>query len=309
MGQGCGSECFRVDRIEDRGYASRLMLQLHNNFNRPHSKELYLTPRTTKTLEYFKDKMLLMQAQENGQNLLLDLALNVDTVFQADDYDAFNSDVYEAPTTQTMFMANLSSANPVYDEVGPSCDSDLLLSEDIIKMKAEALKEQTTASRPIKALIVYLLNTHATLVPRVLPTKREKGFEQTKACYLTKVIPFFKTLKEHFEGIQKALTKEVKEMKEIFGKELEKLRLTTRLLDRMHDESKQITLLICPPNDNLLLIACSKIYVYVAMNSVLLVSSFTEIQMPHPVFKARCLELDIELYDYVIDSKRIIMMS
>ncbi|GJR94441.1 hypothetical protein Tco_0266615 [Tanacetum coccineum] len=72
--------------------------------------------------EYFKDKMLLMQAQENGlaldeEQLLFiagghnndvdedvdeqpvqDLALNVDNVFQADDCDAFDSDVDEAPT-------------------------------------------------------------------------------------------------------------------------------------------------------------------------------------------------------------------
>nr|GFB24766.1 integrase, catalytic region, zinc finger, CCHC-type, peptidase aspartic, catalytic [Tanacetum cinerariifolium] len=38
-----------------------------------------------------------------------DLALNVDNVFQADDCDAFDSDVDEAPMAQTMFMANLSS--------------------------------------------------------------------------------------------------------------------------------------------------------------------------------------------------------
>ncbi|GKF51707.1 hypothetical protein Tco_0148174, partial [Tanacetum coccineum] len=87
--------------------------------------------------------MLLMQAQENGMALdeeqllflaggqdnvvdedvdkqpVQDLALNVDNVFQADDCDAFDSDVDKAPTTQTMFMANLSSADPVYDEVGP----------------------------------------------------------------------------------------------------------------------------------------------------------------------------------------------
>ncbi|GKA66025.1 hypothetical protein Tco_0765833 [Tanacetum coccineum] len=55
-----------------------------------------------------------------------DLALNVDNVFQADDCNAFDFDVDEAPTTQTMFMANLSSADPVYDEVGPSYDSDIL---------------------------------------------------------------------------------------------------------------------------------------------------------------------------------------
>nr|GEX24991.1 retrovirus-related Pol polyprotein from transposon TNT 1-94 [Tanacetum cinerariifolium] len=47
-------------------------------------------------------------------------------------------------------------------------------------------------------------------------TERERGFEQTKECYLTEVIPFFKTLKEHFKGIQKALTTSIKEMKTIF---------------------------------------------------------------------------------------------
>ncbi|GJX14592.1 integrase, catalytic region, zinc finger, CCHC-type containing protein [Tanacetum coccineum] len=107
-------------------------------------------PKRPQNSEYFKDKMLLMQAQENGvaldeeQLLFLaggqdnaidedvdeqpvqDLALNVDNVFQADDCDAFDSDVDEAPMAQTMFMANLSSADPVYDEAGPSYDSDIL---------------------------------------------------------------------------------------------------------------------------------------------------------------------------------------
>ncbi|GJY79451.1 retrovirus-related pol polyprotein from transposon TNT 1-94 [Tanacetum coccineum] len=107
-------------------------------------------PKRPQNSEYFKDKMLLMQAQENGvaldeEQLLFiaggqdnaidedvdeqpvqDLALNVDNVFQADDCDAFDSDVDEAPMAQTMFMANLSSTDPVYDEVGPSYDSDIL---------------------------------------------------------------------------------------------------------------------------------------------------------------------------------------
>ncbi|GKD29095.1 hypothetical protein Tco_1239873, partial [Tanacetum coccineum] len=72
--------------------------------------------------EYFKEKMLLMQAQENGvaldeEQLLFivggqdnvvdedvdeqpvqDLALNVDNVFQVEDYDAFDSNVDEAHT-------------------------------------------------------------------------------------------------------------------------------------------------------------------------------------------------------------------
>ncbi|GJS87219.1 hypothetical protein Tco_0769855 [Tanacetum coccineum] len=45
---------------------------------------------------------------------------------QSDQCDAFDSDVDEASTAQTMFMANLSSANLVYDETGLSYDSDTL---------------------------------------------------------------------------------------------------------------------------------------------------------------------------------------
>ncbi|GKB68361.1 hypothetical protein Tco_0929773, partial [Tanacetum coccineum] len=53
-----------------------------------------------------------------------DLALNVDHVFEADECDAFDSDVDEGPTSQTMFMANLTSEDPIYDEVKPSYDSN-----------------------------------------------------------------------------------------------------------------------------------------------------------------------------------------
>nr|GEX08208.1 integrase, catalytic region, zinc finger, CCHC-type, peptidase aspartic, catalytic [Tanacetum cinerariifolium] len=55
-----------------------------------------------------------------------DMAQNEDNIFQADQCDAFDSDVDEAPTAYTMFMANLSSVDPVYDEAGPSYDSNTL---------------------------------------------------------------------------------------------------------------------------------------------------------------------------------------
>nr|GEV43964.1 integrase, catalytic region, zinc finger, CCHC-type, peptidase aspartic, catalytic [Tanacetum cinerariifolium] len=154
-------------------------------------------PKRPQNSKYFKDKMLLMQAQEN------EVALDEEQLLfiAADDCDAFDFDVDEAPTTQTMFMANLSSADPIYDEAGPSYDSNILsevhdhdhyqdavcehhevhemhddvqpnyvvdshadyMSDsnmilydhyDLLKMKEEALKEQTIASRPIKALTV-----------------------------------------------------------------------------------------------------------------------------------------------------------
>ncbi|GKB03793.1 hypothetical protein Tco_0831936, partial [Tanacetum coccineum] len=59
--------------------------------------------------------------------LIQDLGLIVDMCLQAaDDCDAFDSDVDEAPTAQTMFMANLSSVDHVYDEAGQSYDSNIL---------------------------------------------------------------------------------------------------------------------------------------------------------------------------------------
>nr|GFC76608.1 hypothetical protein [Tanacetum cinerariifolium] len=46
-------------------------------------------------------------------------------------------------------------------------------SNDLMKLKSEALKEWTKVSRPIKALTAYPPNTPATLVPKVLPTKSQ----------------------------------------------------------------------------------------------------------------------------------------
>nr|GEX74304.1 hypothetical protein [Tanacetum cinerariifolium] len=71
---------------------------------------------------------------------------------------------------------------------------------------------------------------------------------KTKACYLQEVIPFFKTLKDNFKGIQKALTKEVKEMKDVF-EELE-AEAAQYAVDRKHDAIELKNLLIA--NDNLI---------------------------------------------------------
>nr|GEX13003.1 hypothetical protein [Tanacetum cinerariifolium] len=95
-------------------------------------------------------KMLLMQAQENGSVLdeeqllfiaggqtntfnddvdeapVQDLVLNEDNVFQSDQCDAFDYDVDEILTTRTIFMVNISSADPIYDEASPSYDLDIL---------------------------------------------------------------------------------------------------------------------------------------------------------------------------------------
>nr|GEZ20365.1 hypothetical protein [Tanacetum cinerariifolium] len=164
---------------------------------------------------------------------------------------------------------------------------DKLVSEKMSEFIKETQEKDRNSSQRAdqdlqtnKAFTVYPSNTPATLVPKVLPTKSqvkihiftlvqlflefdktfkkritptgltdgERGFEQTKACYLQEVIPFFKTLKDNFEGIQKALTKEVKEMKDAF-EELE-AEVAQYAVDRKHEAIELKNLLIA--NDNLI---------------------------------------------------------
>nr|GEU30091.1 copia protein [Tanacetum cinerariifolium] len=122
-------------------------------------------------------------------------------------------------------------------------------------------------------------------------TEGERGFEQTKECYLIEVIPFFKTRKDHFEGIQKALTKEIKEMKAIF-EQLE-AEVDQNVINRKHDETVRKNILIA--NDNLIADCLSKEVFFIAINSELAVSRLTEMHDAHTIVQACCLELEAEL--------------
>ncbi|GJV72392.1 retrovirus-related pol polyprotein from transposon TNT 1-94 [Tanacetum coccineum] len=293
-----------------------------------------------------------------GEQPVQDLALNVDNVFQADDCDAYDSDVDDAPTAQTLFMANLSSADPVYDEAGPSYDSDVLSEvqahdhyqdavcdhheehemhddEQVELYERRARFELTEREQKIdeqlrivicdrnikeenlnKELHSIKLQLASTIQHNKLMVDEvnivEKGFNQkenkfleefleTLKCFKKKgrgiiysnrpVIPFFKTLQEHFEGIQKALTKEVKEMSDAFD-ELE-AELDQSIVDRKHDAIERKNLLL--EHDNIIADCLLKEVFYVASNSELNVVRFTEMQKAHHVVKTRCLELEVEL--------------
>nr|GEX00979.1 retrovirus-related Pol polyprotein from transposon TNT 1-94 [Tanacetum cinerariifolium] len=151
-------------------------------------------PKWPQNSEYFKDKMLLMQAQENKVALdeeqllfitggkdnvvdddvdeqpIQDLALNVDNVFQDDDYDAFDSDVDEAPTAQTMFMANLSSVDLVYDEVGPSYDSNIL--SEYVNDNAMPVIQNSVSSAPNDAYMMIFNDMHEQPAQYISGTKQ-----------------------------------------------------------------------------------------------------------------------------------------
>nr|GEX81802.1 retrovirus-related Pol polyprotein from transposon TNT 1-94 [Tanacetum cinerariifolium] len=103
------------------------------------------------------DKMLLMQAQKNGVTLdeeqLLFIAGGQDNVVD-DDVDEQPIQDLALNMDKNMFMANLSSADPVYDEAGPSYDLNVL-SEVSLNGK-EVLNKQRNVISPRKNREVYL---------------------------------------------------------------------------------------------------------------------------------------------------------
>nr|GEY28324.1 integrase, catalytic region, zinc finger, CCHC-type, peptidase aspartic, catalytic [Tanacetum cinerariifolium] len=300
-----------------------------------------------------------------------DLALNVDNVFQANDCDAFDSDMDEAPTAQTMFMANLSSVDPVTDEARPSYDSDILseyvrdnevsvvhsgassVPTDAFMMiyndmceshdpsisntsrntvvKNSLTAELATYKEHIELVVIgyknplcltrtkqvqlALYNGHEIIKDNHTPAivhnsedtleiaeiNRKKMNDKmndpkcvtrkTKACYLQEVIPFFKTLKDSFEGIQKALTKEVKEMKDVF-EELE-AEVAQYAVDTKRDAIELKNLLIA--NVNLIAACLSQEVFSVATNSELNVARFTKMHVANTTVEVRCLALEAEL--------------
>ncbi|GKF48763.1 hypothetical protein Tco_0142014, partial [Tanacetum coccineum] len=169
-----------IVRNANPGQARQIKCYNYNSIG--HIARNFTQPKRPQNSEYFKDKMLLMQDQENGvaldeeQLLFLaggqdnaidedvdeqpvqDLALNVDNVFQVDDCDAFDSDVDEAPMAQTMFIANLSSTDPVYDEAGPSYDSNIL--SEYVKDNAVPIVQSNVSSVPNDAYMVIFNDMH-----------------------------------------------------------------------------------------------------------------------------------------------------
>ncbi|GKC80473.1 retrovirus-related pol polyprotein from transposon TNT 1-94 [Tanacetum coccineum] len=144
---------------------------------------------------YFTNKMLLMQAQENGavldeEELLFlageqgntfdadvdnqpvqDLALNEDNIFQADECDAFDSDVDDEPTAQTIFMANLSSAGSANPQAGPSNASILsevhtlenAIDHSVTNQDEHEIHNEVQQSNVIDSTSVYMGNSEQYL--------------------------------------------------------------------------------------------------------------------------------------------------
>ncbi|GJU51722.1 retrovirus-related pol polyprotein from transposon TNT 1-94 [Tanacetum coccineum] len=98
-------------------------------------------------------------------------------------------------------------------------------------------------------------------------------------------------LKENFEGIQTALVKEVKEMKEII--EQMKSEVEQNAVDKQCAKIERKTLLI--ENENLIADCLSNELLFSVMNDVNTVTRFSKLHDAYTVEQARCLELKAEI--------------
>nr|GFA05059.1 hypothetical protein [Tanacetum cinerariifolium] len=135
---------------------------------------------------------MLIQVKKGGQDNVVDddvdeqpiqdLALNVDNVLQADDCDAFDYDVDEAPTAQTMFMANLSSADPVYDEASPSYNLDVL--SEYVKDNAVQVVQSDVSTVPNDVYMMILNDMHEPPAQHVYVTTQTKVVDKSLTAEL-----------------------------------------------------------------------------------------------------------------------------
>ncbi|GJV97203.1 hypothetical protein Tco_1548780 [Tanacetum coccineum] len=280
-------------------------------------------------------------------NTMSDLALTVDNIFQADQCDAFDSDVDEAPTAQTMLMVNLSSVDPIYDETDPSYDSDILsevqdldnyqdavdehhevhemyndvqlnyvvdsddeytsgsnviLYDQYVKDKAELVVHSNVSYVPNDAYMMIINEMHKQATQCVSANKQNKVVIASLTAKLARYKEQVKLYKrraritptgliEGERGIPKVLTKEVKEMKEIF--EQMEAEVDQNAVEKKSAEIERKNLLI--ENENLIVDCLSKEVFYTVINYVLTLSRFSEMHEAYTAEQARCMELKAKL--------------
>nr|GEV27678.1 integrase, catalytic region, zinc finger, CCHC-type, peptidase aspartic, catalytic [Tanacetum cinerariifolium] len=259
-----------------------------------------------------------------------DLALNVDNMFEAEDCDAFDSDVDKAPTTQTMFIANLSSADPITDESRPSYDSDIL--SEYVKDNEVQVVHSGVSSVLNDAFMMIYNDMCEPSAPSVFNTSRNVAIGYKNPLCLTRakqaqpaLYNGHEILKDNHalakvhntkdtleiaeitrkkmnakmtdpecvtrKGIQKALIKEIKEIKDVF-KGLE-AKVAQCAVDRKHDAIDRKNLIIA--NDNLIAECLSQEVFFVEINSELNVARFAKMHVANTSVEARCLALEANL--------------
>nr|GEW37644.1 retrovirus-related Pol polyprotein from transposon TNT 1-94 [Tanacetum cinerariifolium] len=164
-----------------------------NSMTTGHMSKQCTKPKRRKDGQYFKDKVLLVQAQDNGQVLqeeelefLADpgiaetsrtqYAVTNNDAYQADDLDAYDSDCDELNSAKIALMANLSHYG----------SDNLIESLEIKKLKhtlSEHLKENESLEQKVTLLTNDFQKEESRNIDRELALEKQAlGFQNS--CYL-----------------------------------------------------------------------------------------------------------------------------
>nr|GEV50652.1 retrovirus-related Pol polyprotein from transposon TNT 1-94 [Tanacetum cinerariifolium] len=201
-----------------------------------------------------------------------DMAQNKDNIFQADQCDAFESDVDKASIAQKMFVANLSSADLVYDEAGPSYDSDTLSEDDQCVISNNTVNASLTAKLArykelAKVAIGYKNPFYLSKAKQVQPAIYN-GHEIVKTNHARALVHDSEDTLEIAETTRKQMfekNERPREMKEVFDQM--EAEVDQHAVDKKYDEIKRKNPLI--ENENLIAECLSKDVFYTATDSVL----------------------------------------
>ncbi|GJU12365.1 hypothetical protein Tco_1134761 [Tanacetum coccineum] len=238
---------------------------------------------------------------------------------------------HHVPVSVTSFEEDLKIAEITRQKMNEKMNDPTQLtpeqvfwSKDLLKQRAEDLKTNAPPLAILPPTTVYPPNTPVHLVPQTLPTtsqvniglyvitqlfwefektckkqitptgitEGERGFEQTKWCYLTEIIPFFNLLKEHFDEVQRSLVKEVRAMKAVF--ENMEAEVDQNVIDKKCGEIERKNLLIT--NENLIANCIAQDVFYTVTDSALTASRFHDLSNAYNVAMTRAIaHLNLQL--------------
>nr|GEW64131.1 retrovirus-related Pol polyprotein from transposon TNT 1-94 [Tanacetum cinerariifolium] len=237
------------DRVGYANPGQARQIKCYNCNDIGHLARNYTQPKRPQNSEYFKDKMLLMQAQKNGVTLdeeqLLFIAGGQD--------NAVDEDVDEQPTT---FMADLSFTDPVYEEVGLSYDLNILFENNVVDKSLTA--ELATYKEQVK---LYERRARFKLTKReqkideqlrIVITDRNIKEEKLKKelhfvkMQLVSTINYNKSMVEEVTSLKKDFKqKENKYLKEFLDMKASKEKVEDKLFKQ--DQSLQTVHMLCKP--------------------------------------------------------------
>nr|GEU40973.1 uncharacterized mitochondrial protein AtMg00810-like [Tanacetum cinerariifolium] len=218
-----------------------------------HMSKQCTKPNRKQDDSWSKDKVLLVQAQSNGQILHEDeLAFLADTgiteaqptqtvithnaAYQADDLDAYYSDCDEFNTAKVTLMVNLSHYGS--DDLAEFVPQTKLFDEQAFwSQNSMNSPEPTPSTRPtkfevpkelpkvsmvnisLKKLKHHLARFDVVFKERIIATAITEGtwgLEHTKACFRDEIILFVKTLKDLFNSFDQFLVDELSKVQNVF---------------------------------------------------------------------------------------------